>query len=394
MRLPVRCRPVSERGESESGTTADTAPKASEQGPEPKGSAQGPEPTPVSPHSGGGLSRRTWTLLISLVIVVALGLVGGFVQVPYVALGPGPTYDTLSSVDGTQVVAVDGKKTYKTSGQLRMVTVSLTNDVTLFAALGMWMSGKYALAPREDYYQPGESEQQVEQQNVQEFKESQSDAEVSALRYLHYPISVVAQQVVTGSPADKNIKPGDKLVTVNGKHVASVEDVQSALINTTPGQTVDVVVRTGTAAPRDLKIKLGSNPDRKQGFLGITPASYADVPFKITISLSDIGGPSAGLMFALAVVDKITPQNVNGGLAVAGTGEIDDLGNVSPIGGIPFKLVAARNAGATIFLTPAENCSEALTHVPAGLRLVKVTTLGSAIKELADLKAGRPVPGC
>ncbi|HVV18791.1 MAG TPA: PDZ domain-containing protein, partial [Pseudonocardiaceae bacterium] len=198
---------MSERGESESGTTADTAPKASEQGPEPKGSAQGPEPTPVSPHSGGGLSRRTWTLLISLVIVVALGLVGGFVQVPYVALGPGPTYDTLSSVDGTQVVAVDGKKTYKTSGQLRMVTVSLTNDVTLFAALGMWMSGKYALAPREDYYQPGESEQQVEQQNVQEFKESQSDAEVSALRYLHYPISVVAQQVVTGSPADKNIKP-------------------------------------------------------------------------------------------------------------------------------------------------------------------------------------------
>ena len=350
-------------------------------------------PPPSRPDRG--LSRRTWTLVCSLVVVAALGLIGGFVQVPYVALGPGPTYDTLSSVSGTQVVSVTGTRTYQTSGQLRMVTVSLTDKVTLFGALGLWITGGFALAPREDYYSPGVSEQQVQQQNVQEFKDSQSDAEVSALRYLHYPISAVAQQVFTGSPADKAILPGDKLVAVNGKSVSSVEEVQSALTNTTPGQTVDVVVQTGNQAPRDLKIKLGTRPDRgKQGFLGITPASHADIPFKITISLSNIGGPSAGLMFALAVVDKLTPNDVNGGMAVAGTGQIDDQGNVSPIGGIPFKLMAARDAGATVFLTPADNCSEAKTNVPAGLRLVKVTSLSSAVSELADLKAGRPVPGC
>ncbi|HEX4705501.1 MAG TPA: PDZ domain-containing protein [Pseudonocardiaceae bacterium] len=349
---------------------------------------------PEVTRSRRGFSRRTWTLAWSLVLVAALGLIGGFVQVPYVALGPGPTYDTLSSVSGTQVVGVSGTRTYQTSGQLRMVTVSLTDKVTLFGALGLWITGGYALAPREDYYSPGESEQQVEQQNVQEFKDSQSDAEVSALRYLHYPISVVAQEVVTGSPADQHITAGDKLITVNGRNVASAEDVQNALANTTPGQTVDIVVRTGADAPRDLKIKLGSNPDRKQGFLGINPASHGDIPFKITISLSNIGGPSAGLMFALAVVDKLTPLDVNGGMVVAGTGQIDDLGNVSPIGGIPFKLVAARDAGATVFLTPADNCSEAKTNIPNGLRLVKVTSLTSAIGELADLKAGRPVPGC
>ncbi|HEX5401411.1 MAG TPA: PDZ domain-containing protein [Pseudonocardiaceae bacterium] len=382
---------MSEHGESEAATTADREPVAA---PETDPVAEQPPVVPPAIAQPRRLSRRTWTLVFSLVVVVVLGLIGGFVQVPYVALGPGPTYDTLSSVDGTQVVAVSGKQTFPTNGQLRMVTVSLTNDVTLFAALGMWISGKYALAPREDYFTPGESEEQVEQQNVQQFKDSQSDAEVSALRYLHYPISVVAQEVVSHSPADRRIKPGDKLVTVDGKKVASALAVRNALINTKPGQTVDIVVRTGNQAPRDLKIKLGSNPDRKQGFLGITPASHADVPFKITISLSDIGGPSAGLMFALAVVDKLTPGDLNGGLTVAGTGEIDDQGNVSPIGGIPFKLVAARNAGATVFLTPAENCSEAETHVPAGLRLVKVTSLSSAIKELADVKAGRPVPGC
>jgi PDZ domain-containing protein len=386
---------VSERADSEPGTTAENTAEAPST---PVANTAQATEEPSAEHAGygrpHGASRRTWTLVFSLVLVVALGLIGGFVQVPYVALGPGPTYDTLSVVNGKQVVAVDGKQTYPTKGQLRMVTVSLTNGVTLFAALGMWISGRYALAPREDYYQPGETEQQVEQQNVQEFQSSQSDAEVSALRYLHYPISVIAQEVVSNSPADKRIAPGDKLITVNGRKVASAGEVQNALVDTKPGQTVDVVVQSGSSAPRDLKIKLGSYPDRKQGFLGITPASHADVPFTIKISLSDIGGPSAGLMFALAVIDKLTPDDVNGGMAVAGTGEIDDQGNVSPIGGIPFKLVAARQAGATVFLTPAANCSEASTHVPEGLRLVKVTSLGSAVTELADLKAGRPVPGC
>ena len=99
-------------------------------------------------------------------------------------------------------------------------------------------------------------------------------------------------------------------------------------------------------------------------------------------------------MFALAVVDKLSPANVTDGMSVAGTGEIDDLGNVSQIGGIPFKLVAARAAGATVFLTPAANCSEAESQVPAGLRLVKVTTLTSAIQALHDLSQGKPVPGC
>ncbi|HEX5119736.1 MAG TPA: PDZ domain-containing protein [Pseudonocardiaceae bacterium] len=381
---------MSDSGEREAGTTAQTAPTP-EVRPEPA------EPTPTPQPPVRGLSRRTWTLVFSSVVAITLVLVGAFVPVPYVALGPGPTFDTLSSVDGTPVVAVAGTRTYPTDGQLRMVTVSLSNQpVTLFSGLAMWITGRYALAPKDDYFPPGESGQQVEQENVQEFKDSQSDAEVSALRYLHYPISAVAQQVVPNTPADGRIHAGDKLVRVNGQTPNSAEGVQDALAGTTAGQTVDVVVQTGNQAPRDLKIKLGANPDqnRKQGFLGITPASHANVPFKITISLSDIGGPSAGLMFALAVVDKLTPGNLNGGMKVAGTGEIDDLGNVSPIGGIPFKLVAARNAGATVFLTPADNCSEAETHVPAGLKLVKVTSLNSAIRELADLKAGRPVPGC
>lgn len=393
---------MNERGETEAGPEsatevgAESKPQSKPQSKPESATPAGTEPAPAgtADRRDRGLSRRTWTLAWSTVLVVVLGLVGGFVRVPYIAIGPGPTYDTLSDVKGTPVVTIEGHQTFRTHGQLRMVTVSLTDDITLFGALGLWMSGRYSLAPREDYYQPGVSQQQVDQQNVQEFKDSQSNAEVSALRYLHAPISVVAQQVVTGSPSDKLIAPGDSLVQVNGKPVASVEDVHAALANTTPGQVVDVLVRSGTGPTRDLRITLGSNPDRRQGFLGITPASHADVDYKVTIRLSDIGGPSAGLMFALAVVDKLTNLDVNGGMVVAGTGEIDDIGTVSPIGGIPFKMVAAREDGATVFLTPAANCSEALTHVPAGLQLVKVTTLSSAIAALADLKAHKPVAGC
>ncbi len=341
-----------------------------------------------------GMTRRRWTLLFSGVLVVVLGLVGGLVEVPYVALGPGPTYDTLGSVNNQQIIEVNGHPTSQTSGELRMVTVSEIDQITLFGALGLWMSGNYALQPRELYFPPGQSQQQVNQQNVQEFQESQIDAEVSALRYLHYPIEVVATQVVDGSPADKVIKPGDRINSVNGKPVSSVEDVFNAVGSTKPGQTIPVAVQTGSGPVRNLSITLGKNPSGSQGFIGIQPASQAIVPFKVNVSLTDIGGPSAGLIFALAIVDKLTNGQVNGGMKVAGTGEIDDVGDVSEIGGIPFKLVAARAAGATVFLTPAANCAEAKAHVPAGLKLVKVTSLSSAISELAALKAGKPVPGC
>jgi Lon-like protease len=365
------------------------------------GADRGADPVPAAEPVAGqetrdtGWTRRTWTLVVSLFLVLALGLVGGLVRVPYVAIGPGPTFDTLGNTpQGVPVIGVDGTKSYPTQGQLRMVTVSLTDGMTLFGALGYWISGKYALAPREEYYSPGESEQQVEQQNVQEFKDSQSNAEVSALRYLHYPIDVVAQTVVDGSPADKVIKAGDRLISVNGKPVASSEDVLNALASTKPGQTIQLVAQTPGQPQRTVPITLGSSPDRTQGFMGLTPASHAEVPFKINISLTDIGGPSAGLMFTLAIVDKLTGRNLNGGMRVAGTGEIDDVGDVEPIGGIPFKLIAARNAGADIFLVPAQNCAEAKAHVPDGLRLVKVTNLDSAISELAAVKAGKPVPGC
>ena len=116
----------------------------------------------------------------------------------------------------------------------------------------------------------------------------------------------------------------------------------------------------------------------------------------MTFSVGDIGGPSAGMMFALGIIDKLTPMNLTGGKFIAGTGEIEASGKVDPIGGIQQKMVGARDAGATVFLTPATNCSDTKGAVPAGLRLVKVSTLSQAVTYLEDLKAGnsQAVPSC
>ena len=117
-------------------------------------------------------------------------------------------------------------------------------------------------------------------------------------------------------------------------------------------------------------------------------------PFNVKIRVGDIGGPSAGLMFALGIVDKLTPGNLTGGRFVAGTGEISADGSVGAIGGIQQKMAGARQAGATLFLTPAANCADTAGAVPAGMRLVKVRNLAGAVSALHALEAGRSVPSC
>ncbi|MEV4320462.1 PDZ domain-containing protein [Actinocrispum sp. NPDC049592] len=339
------------------------------------------------------LSRRGWTVLLSILIVIVLAILGALVPVPFVALGPGPTYDTLGNVNGTQIVQVEGTQTYPTSGQLRMTTVSLKRDVTLFSAFGLWVSGRYALAPREEYIKPGQTEEEVQQQNVQMFQDSQSDAEVAALRLLGNPVKVVVSQVTKGAPADKIIQPGDRLVKVNGRDIHQQEDVVEAVKDTRPGQAIEVILQRD-GQDKTVSITLGKSDDRQQGFMGISGVDRADVPFKTTIHLQDVGGPSAGLIFSLAIVDRLTGDDLAGGRPIAGTGEIDVKGNVGPIGGITFKLTAAAEDGAKTFLVPAANCAEAVANPPAGLQLVKVENLPGAVQALKDLKAGKPVPGC
>jgi PDZ domain-containing protein len=358
-------------------------------------------PADVERETGAsrGLSRRGWTIVLSFSLAAVLGLLGSVVPVPYVSMGPGPTYDTLGTVDDQTIVQVDGEKTYKTSGQLRMTTVSVSDDISLFSALGLWVSGRSALMPRDEYFGPGQTEDDLQRENKKMFQDSQSDAEVAALRYLHYPVKVVAREITRGAPADQVLEPGDRLYELNGHEIKVQEDVLSALKGTKPGQRVEITFQHGDEAKETKSVALGNatdyqEPARKEGFLGLGPVDRADVGFRTTIHLEDVGGPSAGLIFALAIVDKLTPGELENGRTIAGTGEIDVKGNIGQIGGISFKLVAARDAGVTTFLVPADNCAEAKANAPDGLQLVKVDTLASAVKALEDIDHGRTPRGC
>ncbi|MET0863105.1 MAG: PDZ domain-containing protein [Nakamurella sp.] len=347
------------------------------------------------------MTVRGRTVVVGATASVVLLLAAALIPIPYVAVGPGVTYDTLGSVDGVEVITFSGddipaSATQDTAdgGHLNMTTISLFDGVSLFEALGMWATGRYALAPREDYFPPDKTVDEVKEQDAQAFRDSQSAAEIASLRYLGYPNVTYVGEIPNGSPSAGLLEPQDQIVDVNGTAVTDFPSLQAALAGTTPGQVVDVtVLRSGEQVT--VKVTLGANADAgSQGFLGIGAVERPTAPFTTSIALEKIGGPSAGLMFTLGIIDKLTDDDLTGGQFIAGTGTIDPEGTVGPIGGVLLKLITARDAGATIFLTPADNCAEAVTQIPDGLQLVKVSTLSDAVTALETLKAGGTPPGC
>ncbi|MCM6775631.1 PDZ domain-containing protein [Nocardia sp. CDC159] len=340
------------------------------------------------------MNRRIMTLLAALVPVLVLGVVGSAVTVPFVALGPGPTFNTLGEVEGKQVVDVQGAPVDPTSGNLNMTTVSVRDGLNIFEAFGLWADGRYGLRPRAEVYPPGVPREQVDKSNQQDFKDSEDNAELAALHYLKYPTTVRLRTVTPDGPAKDVLREGDELVSVGGKPVATARDVVEAVQADQPGAVVPIVLRRG-GAEQTVEVKLGARPnDPAKGYLGVTPEEAPRGPLEVTFNLADIGGPSAGLMFSLALIDKLSSGNLNGGKFIAGTGTIDPEGKVGPIGGIQYKMMAARDAGAETFLVPAGNCNEAKERTPAGLRLIKVDTLTGAVQSLEALTSGGDTPTC
>jgi len=344
----------------------------------------------VSPRTG----IRTRTLTIGLLVLLAVIVLAGTVPVPLVALGPGPTFNTLGVVRGQTVVTVTGRPSFPTTGHLEMTTVGVTDNLRTFDALRAWFNRQQELMPRAVIFPPGRTNEQVEQENSAQFASSENDAEVAALSYLKVPVKVEVGPMSPNAPASVVLKLGDQLLSVNDQQVTAPGQVSQALLATRPGQQIQVTYQRNDGPATNATITLGSRPDGPQGFLGMVPSGEPLTPNQIVISLGDIGGPSAGLAFALAVVDKLTPDDLTGGRFIAGTGTIDATGVVGQIGGISLKMIGAREAGATVFLVPAANCAEAAAHAPPGLQLIKVSTLSGAVTALNDLKANRPVPGC
>jgi len=342
--------------------------------------------------------RRSLTLSIAGLATLIAIAVAVLVPVPYVILGPGPTLNTLGKdSSGQPLISITGHQTYATSGNLNMVTISYSGgpgvNLNIFQALRGWLDSSEAVVPESELFPPGQSAQQTQAQDTEQMASSQQTATAAALTELHIPYQtqVVVMQTVPGYPASKVLKAGDQILTVDGKPVTGQSSL-SSLITSHPAGTVLqlTVLRAGQTLP----VQVASKNSGGTPVIGVQVQDQYKFPFTVRITVGDIGGPSAGMMFALGIIDKLTPLNLAGGKFIAGTGEITPSGQVQPIGGIQQKMTAARSAGATVFLTPAANCSDTAGAVPAGLRIVKVSTLSQAISDLEAIKAGKPVASC
>jgi PDZ domain-containing protein len=345
------------------------------------------------------MSRHGLTLLIATVGVLAALLVATVPSVPYVVLMPGPTLNTLGTAKGTPLIQVSGHRTYPTDGHLNLVTVSFQGGpapygINIFAALRAWLSPRDAVVPESEIFTPGQTQQQVQQQDTEQMANSQQTATAAALCQLGISFKTVdsVETVLKGKPAAGVLRPGDVITAVNGSPVNCRHDAATLIQAHKPGTAVELTVtRHGHAG----NFRLVTVNDQGLAVVGVQVAESFVFPFSVKFSLGeDIGGPSAGMMFALGIIDKLSPGNLTGGRFIAGTGEIEPDGTVDPIGGIQQKMAGARAEGATIFLTPAANCPNTAGAVPAGLRLVKVSTLRGAVSDLEALNQGKPVPSC
>ncbi|POM24781.1 Lon protease [Actinomadura rubteroloni] len=347
------------------------------------------------------MSRHAVTLTVASVLVLLLAAVASVLKVPYVELMPGPTSNTLGTNDkGEPVIRIDGRQTYPDTGHLNFTTVSFRGGpgarMDLLTILNGWLKKDVAVVPEETYFPKNQTQKQVDEENTREMADSQQSAQVAALRELGIavPSHIVVQAVQKGKPADGQLRAGDEIVALDGKKVAAVSEVTARMSKRRPGSVAVLTVRRG-GKDQNIALTTVASDDGKRAVVGVVLGTGYTMPFKINISVGDIGGPSAGLMFSLAIVDKLTPGALTGGKFIAGTGQIDPDGTVQQIGGIQQKMIAARAAGATIFLTPKGNCADAAPVRPKGLRLVRADNLHQARQALEALTTGKgAVPSC
>ena len=343
------------------------------------------------------MTRRTATLVASIItLVLALGLVS-LLPVPFVSFSPGPVRDTLGAANSKPVIEVKGYETFPTDGRLDLTTVSVTSpnrELTLPQAMRNWLDPHRDLFPRDVIYPPSQTADQAEQESTAEMTGSQDSAVAAALQEAEVPFHPKVSSVSKGSPADGKLKPDDVILQVDGVAAAKVPQVGELVRKNKVGDTVRFLIRRG-GKEQTVAVQAAATPgDAQRPMVGI--AVGVESPVKVTVNLGqDIGGPSAGLAFALAIYDKLTPGPLLAGKHVAGTGTIDPIGQVGAIGGIQQKIAGAQDAGATVFLVPAANCDAALHAGVDGIRLVRVETLHQAVTALTALAKGSgEVPAC
>jgi Lon-like protease len=334
------------------------------------------------------------TFFLGLVTLVVL-------PTPYLIEKPGPTFDVLGEVDGQPVIQINNQQSYESEGQLDVLTVSIVGRperTPSWIEIGFaWLDANQKVVPVEALYPPDRTSEEIRAESSAMMEVSQQDAIAAALGYLEYetPREIYIAQVTADSPSSGKLVAADFLISVDGQRLTSIEQLRSIVGAWNETSSVEVTVsRSGIEITEDVTPVKDAEGNYR---LGLLVGYKYDFPVDVELQLGEVGGPSGGMMFALGIIDRLTPGNMTGGLHVAGTGTIQQSGVVGPIGGVELKLLGAKAAGATVFLAPAGNCAEIAGNEPDGLRVVKIEKLSDAVSALEKLSKNQDLaslPSC
>ena len=385
------------------GSGRPTSPQAIEENS--PGQASQPEQTDESDTGSSQEDRRRRRLRRAVaagtfVLVVVLIAAVFLVPVNAVIEAPGPTWNVLDNGKSADqdVLKVSGTETYPTEGALRMTTVSVSGcpgyPVTTADLIAAWISSDRRIVDRNEVCPQDQSAQQVEETGKAQMTASQDSAVIAALietgmaGAMHLTVTeVIEQQTST------EIQAGDVLETITPEGgeattITSFSQLRELMTTIPEGTRVTLGVNRGEQQTTAALTTIAPQEGTTGSLLGLSLKISVDSTVEASFGLSDVGGPSAGMMFALGVVDEITPGSLTGGKDISGTGTINMDGQVGPIGGIQQKRAGARNSGSRFFLAPASNCDEVRGHEPEGMQVFAVSTLHEAVTATEAIASG------
>lgn len=345
-------------------------------------------------------SRRAGWLLLAATLVATLAM--SMLPAPYVIDQPGPTYDALGEVTvGEETVSLitAGSEEYPVSSELRITTVTrLGNPESLpswWAVLEAWLSRQKSVQPVDSAFPPGVSFEEGREAARIDMENSQQEAIAAALTALGIPYSshleVVA--VVEGGASEGVLEAGDILRVASGEQLQDVTRLRELIRLNGAQQGLPLVVdRDGRELTLEVIPRIEDNPE--QPVIGVLVAGRYDFPVDVSIELENVGGPSAGLVFALGVMEKLTPEQEIPDGVFAGSGTITASGDVGAVGGIQHKAFGASAAGATVFLVPRDNCQALGGLQIEGMAIVPVSTLDEALEVFDLIESGQTLPSC
>jgi Lon-like protease len=359
----------------------------------------------TSPDPSAHVRERSrvvgWLLLVFTVVTT---LVLSLLPAPYVIDQPGPTYDTLGQVETDQgavtLISAPTSPEYPQSGQLRLTTVTrVGNPESLpswWSVMGAWVTREKSVMPVDAAFPPGRTVEQNREAAKIDMENSQQEAIAAAFGYLNVPYTsfVRVEAVVEGGPSEGVIRDGDVIVEAAGVPVADVTQLRALIANNGVQQAITIrVERDGNDVQVPIIPRMSDGP-QPAPVIGVLVSGRYDFSTPVEIQLDNVGGPSAGLIFALGVVEKLTPEEVVPPAVIAGTGTITAAGDVGGVGGVRHKAFGAAEAGARLFLIPRDNCDQVRGVNIQGMDIVPVLTLEEAVDALASSRGGTPLPSC